>query len=251
MIKTRKIKFFKFNLLLLFLNITSFTFAQYETPKFSNDVEIVKHHGFTLSYSELHEQPLWVAYELDAKKTQGKIKRSNKFKIDPSISTGSATLADYKGSGYDRGHLAPAGDMKWSKKAMDDSFYMSNISPQVPGFNRGIWKKLEFLVRKWAVENEKIYIATGPIFRDNPNSIGHSKVTIPSAYYKVVLDYTEPEFKAIGFILPNLKSKEHLSTYVYTIDKIESILGVDFFHKLDDNIEDLIESDYNLSSWGM
>lgn len=247
----RGIKLFKHLFLFIALNVCSISFGQYEVPKFPNDKEIIKHHGFTLSYSEQHEQPLWVAYELDALKVKGTIKRSNKFKPDPSVSTGSAILSDYKGSGYDRGHLAPAGDMKWSKQAMDDSFYMSNISPQVPRFNRGIWKKLESLVRKWAVENKKIYIATGPIFSGGEDSIGKNNVTIPRAYYKVVLDYTEPTFKAIGFILPNQKSKEHLSTFVYTIDKVESILGVDFFHNLDDEIEAKIESNYRLSNWGL
>ena len=105
--------------------------------------------------------------------------------------------------------------------------------------------------RIWAIENRKIYITTGPIFSGGEDSIGKSNVTIPRAYYKVVLDYTEPTFKAIGFILPNQKSKEHLSTFVYTVDKVESSLGVDFFHNLDDEIEAMVESDYNLSSWGL
>ena len=120
--------------------------------------------------------------------------------------------------------------MKWSKKSMDDSFFMSNISPQVPSFNRGIWKKLESLVRRWAEDSKKVYITTGPIFSDSDESIGENNVTIPRAYFKVILDYTLPKYKSIGFVLPNQKSKEHLSNYVYTVDKIESMLGIDFFY---------------------
>jgi len=251
--KSGKIYLSKLKIRFIYSTFFLFTLAnaQFEIPLFHGDTEIIKHNGFTLSYSEIHEQAWWVAYELDAGKTKGNIKRSNNFKVDPMISTGSSTLADYKGSGFDRGHLAPAGDMKWSKPSMDDSFYMSNMSPQRPGFNRGIWKKLESIIREWAVEYGKLHIVTGPVLEKSHMTIGSNKVSIPNYYYKVILDYQNPEYKAIGFLLPNQKSKKHLSNYALSIDELESTLNIDFFHLLDDSLEASIESNLDLSLWGL
>ena len=120
------------------------------------------------------------------------------------ISTGSASLPDYKGSGYDRGHLAPAGDMKWSTTAMSESFYMSNMSPQEPSFNRGIWNRLESQVRRWAIDNGSVYIATGGVLTDGLKTLGSNSVSVPQYYFKVILDYQEPDIKGIGFIIPNI-----------------------------------------------
>ena len=251
--KSGNILISKFKIKFTFTAYLIFTFAnaQFEIPLFHGDTEVIKHNGFTLSYSEMHEQSWWVAYELDAGKTRGKTKRSNNFKADPMVSTGSSSLADYKGSGFDRGHLAPAGDMKWSKQSMDDSFYMSNISPQRPGFNRGIWKKLESLIREWVVQYGKLYIATGPVLDKSYMTIGDNKVSIPDYYYKVILDYQNPQYKAIGFMIPNQNSKDHLSNYALSIDKIEAILNIDFFHLLEDSLEASIESVLDLSQWGL
>ncbi len=142
--------------------------------------------------------------------------------------------------------------MKWSPDAMSSSFYMSNMSPQDPSFNRGIWKKLEGQVRKWAVENRKIYVVTGPVLTDGPYQyIGVNKVAIPKHYYKVVLDYLEPELKAIGFILPNIKGSYPLSQYAVTIDEVEKITDIDFFYILSDDVEVMLESELDLSLWSL
>ena len=102
--------------------------------------------------AEEHEQPAWVIYRLTKQQALTKAaKRDDNFKEDPSVPTGSATLADYRRSGYDRGHLAPAADMAYSRQTMEDSFFMSNMSPQRPAFNRGIWKDLEAQVRDFAI----------------------------------------------------------------------------------------------------
>lgn len=177
------------------------------------------------------------------------MKRTNNFRPDQKVKTGSATLTDYKGSGYDRGHLAPAADMKWSATAMSESFYMSNMSPQRPGFNRGIWKRLEQLVRTWAVEYEEIHVVTGPVLKGSFKSIGPNQVSVPEYYYKVVLDYKKPELKGIGLILANASSKKPLRNYAVTIDYVESITGINFFVDLPDNIEEEIESNLDLSMW--
>ena len=175
--------------------------------------------------------------------------RTNDFRIDYKVKTGSASLSDYKGSGYDRGHLAPAGDMKWSSTAMSESFFMSNMSPQHPSFNRGIWKKLESTVRNWAVDNGMIYIVTGPILTGNYKTIGHNDVSVPDYYYKVILDYSEPEIKGIGFILSNQKSKSSLQSFAVTIDEVERKTGIDFYHALPDGIEEQIESTIDINKW--
>ena len=136
--------------------------------------------------------------------------RSDNFRADPEVRTGSASDADYRRSGYDRGHLAPAADMGWSSQTMSESFYYSNMSPQVPEFNRGIWKRLEEQVRNWAVELDTIYVVTGPVLSGNMSAIGLNKVTVPNYYYKAVLYLHDNDSRMIGFIMPNGSSKDEL-----------------------------------------
>lgn len=224
--------------------------ARYELPKSNPKEQIVRHTGYTLSYCEANEQASWVAYVLTKEHLEQRShKRTNKFIEDPAVKTGSATNTDYTGSGYDRGHLAPAADMGWSEETMAESFYFSNMSPQVPSFNRGIWKKLEEQVREWAIDNDKIYVATGPILNNNLDKIGPSGVSVPRYYYKVILDYTEPELKAIGFILPNENSTLPIKHFAVTVDSVEHFTGINFFYKLPDNIEKQLESKLDLSQW--
>ena len=228
---------------------TSLIWGQIELPKQNNKDQVIHHLGYSISYNEIHEQPNWVAYELTSKEVAGPFKRKDRFRSDPNVKTESASLADYKGSGYDRGHLAPAADMKWSKEAMSESFFMSNMSPQKPGFNRGIWKKLESKVRKWAVDNDSIYIATGGVLNGKLQTIGPNQVSIPDYYYKVILDYSEPELKGIGFIIKNEKSSDPLSKFAVPIDEVEEMTGIDFFHSLPDAIENEIELKYDMKKW--
>ncbi len=235
--------------ILTILFFVTLVFAQIELPKPKPSDVIIHHVGYVLSYNETHKQANWVAYELTLEEVNGIFERTNDFRPDPMVKTGSATLADYRGSGYDRGHLAPAADMKWSAIAMSESFYMSNMSPQRPSFNRGIWKMLEEQVRKWAVDNKSVYIATGGMLIPGLGKIGPNGVSVPEKFYKVILDYQEPELKGIGFILLNKGSKEPLQNYAVTIDKVESMTGIDFFYALPDEIEEEIESRVDLSRW--
>ena len=212
--------------------------------------QIITHAGYYLLYSEEHEQPYWVAYLLTADELSGNINRTDNFRSDDSIDTGSASLSDYRGSGYDRGHLAPAADMKWSSEAMKDSFYLSNMSPQLPGLNRGIWKKLEEWVRDEAEDCVELYVVTGPVLTDGPyQTIGENEVAVPNQYYKVLLDYTEPDLKAIGFLIPNQSSKQPLSDYAVSIDEVEAATGLDFFYLLDDAVEAQLEGANNWGRW--
>ena len=219
-------------------------------PMTSIPEDIIRHTGFSLLYSEEYEQAAWVAYVLSQEELNGTVSRSNNFREDPAINTGSAALADYKGSGYDRGHLAPAGDLKWSESAMKDSFYLSNMSPQEPGFNRGIWKNLEEWTREQASLNSGLIIITGPVLTDGPyEEIGKNSVVIPKRYFKVLLDYTEPEIKAIGFIMENKTSKKDILNFAVSIDEVENITGLDFFFMLPDGYEEKIESQFDTGLW--
>lgn len=208
--------------------------------------EIVKHTYYTLSYSEDNEQAFWVYYELTSELINGNQSRTDDFRADPMVSTGSASLNDYKGSGYDRGHLCPAADMALNKTSMSESFYLSNMSPQVPGFNRGIWSTLESQVREWALGYQKLYVVTGPIFKDNKGSIGEDNVTVPGYYYKVLFDGKD---KMIALILTNESSSKSLDQFVVTVDDIEQKTGIDFFPGLDDKLENKLESSVNTTGW--
>ena len=222
-------------------------------PEISINDEVIHHSYYTLSYNEDHEQANWVAYKLTSDMIQnGLYSRTDNFKPDYKVKSQSSQLSDYKGSGYDRGHLCPAGDMKISKIAMSESFYMSNMSPQSPSFNRGIWKSLESIVRTWAIENDEIYIVTGPILAEEfefLGSIGSNSVSIPKYYYKVILDYKKPELKGIGFILENTKGQLPLVSYAISIDTVEDLTGIDFFPSLPDTIENIIEGSFSIDKW--
>jgi len=221
-------------------------------PAHSGSDIVVQHTGYTLSYNEEHEQPNWVAYLLTADEVfAAESDRGNNFREDPSIPTGSATLADYKGSGYDRGHLIPAADQKWSAQAMDDSFYLSNMSPQTHSFNAGIWSKLESAVRTMAAQNHEICVVTGPVLTDGPyKTIGANNVSVPNYYYKVILDYYGTEKKAIGFVLAQT-DKGSLSAFAMTVDDVEKLTGIDFFPLLDDAEERALESSVDASLWDL
>ena len=234
---------------IILLSKFSQLYGQIELPKVSSSDQIVFHQAYTLSYNEQHEQASWVAYELTASEVRGATKRKDNFKPDPKVTTSSASLADYKGSGYDRGHLAPAADMKWSPTTMSESFFMSNMSPQTPGFNRGIWKRLEGQVRGWALNNQSVYVATGGVLKGNLPTIGRNGVSIPRYYYKVILDYNEPELKGIGFLMANQKLSGSLESFAVSIDKVEQATGINFFHSLPDEIENEIEANLDLRKW--
>ena len=210
---------------------------------------IVDREGYSLGYSEEHEQARWVIYRLTYEEASTKAtSREDNFRPDPEIPTGSATLADYRGFGYDRGHLAPAADMAFSFKTMDESFYMSNMSPQRPEFNRGVWKDLEAQVRSFAISEGDIYVVTGPILPQKKSlAIGPNEVTVPGSYYKVVWDRTPPE-KMIGFILPNAGSTESLKSFAVSVDEVEQKTGLDFFSLLPKEQQEALESNFTIDA---
>ncbi len=224
--------------------------AQFDYLPKGHENQIVNHKYYSLSYSESNEQPEWVAYLLTAQMAKPKVKRKDNFRADPMVSTGSAELKDYAGTGYDRGHLCPAADMRFSFDAMDESFYFSNMSPQEFFFNRGIWSRLESRVRKWAVLYDSLYIATGPVLSSFKDTIGViNRIPVPKFYYKAILQYSPSGTKMIGFLLPNEKSKSKLITFAVSVDSLEQLTRIDFFPFLPDSIERNLESVCKPEDW--
>ena len=235
----------KRTLLFVFSFNTIFLFSQDYSPKSSG--EIITHNYYSLSYNEYHEQANWVHYKLRNALILGTAVRKDNFRADYNVSTKSASPYDYKGTGYDRGHLAPAGDMKINSVAMSESFFMSNISPQNPSFNRGGWKKLESLVRMWG-RNKVSYITTAGVLNSNNfNKIGGSQVSVPNLFYKII--YIPSDSKMIAFLMPNKKIEDSLRSYVVSVDKVEEITGIDFHYKLEDELENKLESKSDVNDW--
>ena len=232
--------------LILFLSPT-FLFSQ-EVSTFlpTNNGELVHHSYYSPSYSQKHKQAEWVFYEINSNTNLGQVRRTNNFRSVNLISANSASLSDYKGSGFDRGHLVPAADMSFNYIAMSESFLISNMSPQNASFNRGVWKKLEILVRTWGKYTD-IYVVTGPILNSCSTSIGGNNVCVPNYFYKVI--YDPQNQKMISFILPNKKGNKSLNKYVCTTDSLEKITNIDFFPILENNLEERLESQIHKELW--
>lgn len=209
-------------------------------PAPSNN-QIVNHVKYSFSYSEKDEQAEWVAYKLFKNSINNAVNRKDNFREDLKVITGSSTLNDYKNSGYDRGHLAPAKAMSFNDLTMSESFYMSNMSPQKPSFNRGIWKKLEEEVRSWISISDSLYVVTGPILANPLGKIGENKVTIPRYYYKSIIRFKNNELYGIGFLIKNEKSTKSVISFCVSIDSIEKLTGIDFFYQLETKIQNQIE----------
>ena len=245
-------------LLLIYILFSLFGLSAAEPPQYDNLAlgipgkcdTLIDRPGYALGYIEYHEQAAFVIYKLTAREALTKeAQRTNRFRRDPEIPTGSATTADYRRSGYDRGHLAPAADMAFSVQTMADSFFMSNMSPQKPAFNRGIWKRLEEQVRQIAIREKAIYVVTGPILpKKKTVTIGANQVTVPTHYYKVIFDLTPPR-KMIGFILPNEGSDRPLEDFAVTVDVVEKATGLDFFSTLPQAVQKRLESTITVSAW--
>jgi endonuclease G, mitochondrial len=236
---------------------TSFDFEKkkdFDLPQYKVAGQLVRHKGYTLYYLEPYEQALFVAYRLTGTETQGNADRSDaQFRPDPKVETGSALPDDYRGSGYDKGHIAPAADFKFSLEFMAESFYMSNMSPQTPELNRGIWRVLEEQVRVWARRDQAIYVVSGPELKPGLKFIGRrNKIAVPEKYFKVILDLHDAQPRMIGFILPNagaVESVDVLKQFVVPVDEVEKMTGLDFFPLLPDDLETQLESRSEPEKW--
>lgn len=235
-------------------------------PEIRDGEEVIVHSAMSLVYSEQHEQAKWVTHIITSDIIDGKGKRSNNFRKDPLVKTGSASEKDYflktkkpkpekgytyDGFGYDRGHLAPSADFKWSKKALSESYFYSNMSPQLADFNRKKWANLEGLLRGYITDHSEtqLYIVTGPLLNDSLPKQERSvnKISIPKYYYKVALDLKNE--RAIAFIMPNKDIKYPISSFAVPINEVEEATGINFFYQLDDELEERLESQKEISVW--
>lgn len=228
-------------------------FRHLEIPRLavSRSEQLIKHTGYTVSYNHDWLIPNWVAYELTDQEVNGEMSRSDRFLPDPLVDGDPVVTKDYSGSGYDRGHMAPAADMKWSEQAMKESFYLTNICPQNHNNNAGDWKDLEVLGRDLAQKYRSIYICCGPVVTADTLRIGTiRRIVVPQFFYKVFLR-RKPEgtWTSIGFVMPNAPGNRPLMTYMQTVDEIEQKTGIDFFYNLPDSIEEQIEAEFTISDW--
>lgn len=213
---------------------------------------LITHVGYTVSYNSVWKIPNWVAYELTAAEVAGDLPRKDKFVPDPQVPENeTAYTEDYKGSGYDRGHMAPAADMKWSKQAMEESFYLSNICPQNPNLNGGIWKSLEEQTRDLATQKGTIYVVCGPIVSGNYQTIGDGEVAVSAGFFKVLLQKNSSGWHAIAFKFDNVSGSRLLSTYALSVDELERLTGIDFFPQLPDEVENSVESEVDFFQWNV
>ncbi len=226
----------------------------YPEINFFSDAELIEHKYYSVGYSKDLKDPYWVAYIL----TKQMVKRhtvnrdNEEFTRDPAVHNNYAISSDYTNSGYDRGHMCPAGDMNFGQDAMTQSFYMANITPQKPGLNRKIWKDLEEQVRDWAVDNDSIYIITGAIYSSNPKRIGNDDVAIPDKLYKVIADISAKNgYKAVAFIFDNkdYNNNENFMDYAMSVDDLETITNIDFFPNYQSQGVDEIEATFDKNLW--
>jgi endonuclease G, mitochondrial len=205
--------------------------------------------GYAVGYSYQYKDPVYSVVNLTAKNSQGNVKRKDSFKADSSIpAEHRATLDDYQGAPYDRGHMTSAGDLSWSYDSMIESFLLTNMVPQNPSINRGAFRKLEMTVRDWAVIHENLYVYTGPIFSEKFGSIGQG-VAIPQHVYKIV--YAPADNKAIAFIIPNTlnASVGELSSHIVSIEEIETKTGIEFFPTMPNDKKSVKKEISNMESW--
>ncbi len=223
-----------------------------EYPATTDDDDIVVHLGYTTAYNHKTLTPNWVAYELTRQETEGELKRNDVFAQDEMLKGRQATLEDYKHSGYDRGHLAPAADMKWSEQAMVESFLLTNMCPQLHELNAGDWEKTEKMGRRLAKQYGKVYIVCGPLYSQcQHGTIGPNKVAVPDAFYKAFLIESNNQYAAIGFLMYNTTEYQGLKECSMSVDELEAIIERDLFINLPDDIENDIESKVVKKYWGI
>lgn len=210
---------------------------------------IKKRSSYTVSYNHETRQPNWVAWVLTADHCAGKVERMG-FEDDDDMPSPKGCKSDYYNSGFDKGHMCPAGDNKWSVKAMQDCFLMTNMCPQNHGLNAGVWNSIEQQCRSWAKKYGKLYIVCGPLFLNKQHrKLGTNKVVVPDAFFKVVLRVGKNP-QALGFICRNQSQKgKKKNEFLNSVDEVERITGYDFFSNLPDDIEKKVESKADLQEW--
>lgn len=226
-------------------------FLEYGVPSQSDS--LLCRTGFALSHDSSTKSPRWVAQRMTPNRLVATVPRSDRFIPDPDLPKGQrAELEDYRASGYDRGHMAPAADMRWSAQAMRESFYLSNMAPQIgAGFNRGIWSDLEARIRQWVERRGELFIFTGPVFETSLNKaskIGPNAVAVPTHFYKIVFDPVRVE--TIAFVIPNTAHQgRRLEEFITSVRDVEQRTGLDFLNRITPGVQALIEEAVAAGLW--
>ncbi len=210
---------------------------------------IVEHSYYSLSYNEPFEQAEWVAYMLKKSQLTGDQRKRPFFIEDPKVKTKSADWRNYKGSGYDRGHLCPAGDRRFSEQAYNETFYTSNISPQDRDFNAGVWNRLELQVRDWTRRHNELFVVTGGVLEPDLQEIGVEDVDVPKYYYKIIAKGAPEDPKILAFLFLGRESTKPLRQFAISVDEIEKRTGIDFFEKLPKEVQERLESRVAVEDW--
>lgn len=211
--------------------------------------QIKEYEGFVVSFNKDNHTPNWVGWELLGNETDGEVARTNNFWTDTDVED-CPTTDDYRRSGYDRGHMCPAADQKWSRKAMEDCFVFTNMCPQDHSLNSGAWNTLENKERIWARRDSALLIVAGPVYEAADTlRIGRSGVRVPGAFFKVMAALHGDKPRGIAFVYPNMSSPGNMENYVMTIDDVEQLTGIDFFSALPDSLENIIESKSSFKEW--
>ncbi len=219
-------------------------------PQTANEFPQRKYSAMVIAYDEKHEQAHWVAHMVTPQIIEGSVTRSNDFRTDSLITSGTADIKDYWNSGYDRGHLAPSADFRWSAIALSESYFYSNMSPQLPDLNREKWAELEAWGREKVIATgEPLFVVTGGVLKAGLNKVGANEVSVPEQYFKVYLDPDGDNAKAIGFLMPNAKNGYPVISYAVSIDEIEALTGIDFFPNLEKGLQERLESKFDLADW--
>ncbi|WP_445384101.1 DNA/RNA non-specific endonuclease [Robiginitalea sp. IMCC44478] len=223
-------------------------FPEMYLPEFEGG-QIVHHDFYSLAYSEPHEQAAWVAYTLQPEHLSRARRKRPYYVEDPEVPTRSAAWWNYRGSDFNRGHLCPAGDRRFSERAYNQTFYTSNISPQHPDFNSGVWNRLEMQVRRWCKKYGKLYVITGGVLSGDLYSIGEEAVSVPEYFYKLVFRGEGTEISLIAFLIPNQPSEKPIEAFMVSVDELESRSGIDFYPQFSKTLQKRLESKEVHGNW--
>jgi len=224
--------------------------SQLEMPVIRSADIVLVYDGFVVGYNSKYLIPNWVAYELTESEVAGQVPRAKGFSMDPDYKDSQAMREDYSNSGWDKGHMAPSADMKWSPKAMYESFYLTNICPQNHDLNGKDWHTLEKYVRDWALKYGTVWVVCGPYVSTNTyGTIGEQQVTVPDGFFKAVLRKEGNDYKSIAFLFENSSARQPVQGAMVSVNYVEALLGFDLFFNLNDLIEETVESQTNWEEW--
>ena len=207
-----------------------------------------------IRYSPDWEMPFWVGYRLDVEQLKGQTNRRGDFRIDPDLDAGpQAKGEDYRGSGFDRGHMAPPSDFRADRLSNSETFLMTNIAPQTPALNRTAWRRIEQEIRHIVTLATDVWVCTGNIVRAQEADSGVRKigeaedVHVPAYCWKAVL-VTEKNWaevlEACGFLVANVFGglPDRSAAFAVSVDHLEELTGLDFFGAIEDGVEEKLEA---------